>query len=208
MLQTLRGTQSEISNLKQLSNDWFNLLLDYKTSEVRLKILHLGYLCYCSSSRALIFCAQDPTKPENVDVVVFGLIRLLHAIVCGSRQAVRREILPGRFVSLQLVSPSTKDESNFGSGVARKIFWTHLFPPRDERVRDFEPSQPIVSPQTRGLLLEVIFSLVEDDPTQFMWLLQDMSELVPVYPNQEGEFHVWDVIGRATANSSRIFLFL
>lgn len=57
-------------------------------------------------------------------------------------------------------------------------------------MRDLKQSHPIVSPQTRGLLLELVFSLVEDEPTQFMWLLQDMSELVPVYPNQEGEFHV------------------
>ena len=47
--------------------------------------------------------------------------------------------------------------------------------------------QPIISPQTRGFLLEIVFSLVEDDPTQFIWLLQDMAQLVPIYPNQDGE---------------------
>lgn len=47
--------------------------------------------------------------------------------------------------------------------------------------------QPIISPQTRGFLLEIVFSLVEDDATQFIWLLQDMAQLVPIYPNQDGE---------------------
>jgi ubiquitin carboxyl-terminal hydrolase 34 len=36
--------------------------------------------------------------------------------------------------------------------------------------------------------MEIIFTLVKDDPTQFMWLLQDMCRLVPIYPNQEGEW--------------------
>lgn len=34
MLQTLGAAQSEISNLKQLSDDWFDLLLGYTTTEV------------------------------------------------------------------------------------------------------------------------------------------------------------------------------
>jgi ubiquitin carboxyl-terminal hydrolase 34 len=35
--------------------------------------------------------------------------------------------------------------------------------------------------------MEIIFTLVKNDPTQFMWLLEDMEDLVPVFPNQEGE---------------------
>jgi ubiquitin carboxyl-terminal hydrolase 34 len=35
--------------------------------------------------------------------------------------------------------------------------------------------------------MEIIFTLVKNDPTQFMWLLEDMEDLVPVFPNQEGK---------------------
>jgi ubiquitin carboxyl-terminal hydrolase 34 len=35
--------------------------------------------------------------------------------------------------------------------------------------------------------MEIIFTLVKDDPTQFMWLLEDMNDLVPVYSDQEGK---------------------
>jgi ubiquitin carboxyl-terminal hydrolase 34 len=76
---------------------------------------------------------------------------------------------------------------NFHSGIARKLFWKHLFPHPEEKVRELEPSQPVVFPETRSLLLEILFSLVHDDPTQFMWLLEDMDRLVPVYPDSEGE---------------------
>ncbi|KAK4237057.1 hypothetical protein C8A03DRAFT_16355 [Achaetomium macrosporum] len=148
MLQTLQETQSEIANLKQLSDDWFDVLLGYTTTE-------------------------DPTKPANTDPVAAGLIRLLHAIICASDETVSREILPE-------------------SGVARKIFWRHLFPPRNETTREYEPSHPIANPQTRGWLLEIIFTLVKDDPTQFMWLLEDMDNLVPVYPKEE-EFYSYEL---------------
>ncbi len=35
--------------------------------------------------------------------------------------------------------------------------------------------------------MELIFTLVKDDPTQLMWLLEDMDDMVPVYPTQEGK---------------------
>ena len=34
--------------------------------------------------------------------------------------------------------------------------------------------------------MELIFTLVKDDPTQLMWLLEDMDDMVPVHPAQEG----------------------
>lgn len=36
MLQTLQESQSQSLGLKELSSDWFDLLLDYTTSEVGL----------------------------------------------------------------------------------------------------------------------------------------------------------------------------
>ncbi|GAB1320503.1 USP domain-containing protein [Madurella fahalii] len=149
MFQTLRDDQPGILNLRDLANDWLELLLGHTTSE-------------------------DPTKPDNVDFVASSLIRLLHSLICGSSRTVRREILPP-------------------SGVARKLFWKHLFPDPDDKARELEPSEPIVFPETRGLLLEIIFSLVEDDPTQFMWLLEDLDRLVPVYPNSEGDFYDYEL---------------
>lgn len=35
--------------------------------------------------------------------------------------------------------------------------------------------------------MEIIFTMVKDDPTEFMWLLEDMEELVPVFVNQDGK---------------------
>ncbi|KAK4252308.1 hypothetical protein C7999DRAFT_27033 [Corynascus novoguineensis] len=148
MLQTLEQTQPEILDLKQLSNDWFSLLLDYTTSE-------------------------DLTKPAELDVVAAGLVRLLHTIVCRSER-LGQDVLPKR-------------------GVARKIFWKHLFPPRGNYEREFGPGQPIACPQTRGWLMEMIFTMVKDDPTEFMWLLEDMEELVPVFVNQDGDVYAYEL---------------
>ncbi len=72
-------------------------------------------------------------------------------------------------------------------GIGRKIFWKHLFPPRGVETRESGPNRAIACPQTRSWLMEIIFTLVKDDPTQLMWLLEDMDELVPVSPTQEGE---------------------
>ncbi len=89
----------------------------------------------------------------------------------------------------------------FCRGVGRKIFWKHLFPPREDAAREFGPSRPIACPQTRGWLMELIFTLVKDDPTQLMWLLEDMDDMVPVYPAQEGwrcrmvcEMSIWLIV--------------
>ncbi|KAK4157923.1 hypothetical protein C8A00DRAFT_29151 [Chaetomidium leptoderma] len=149
MLQTLEEAQSERLNLKQLSSDWFDLLLSYTTSE-------------------------DLTRPTESDLVAAGLVRLLHAIVCKGSERAGRDILPVR-------------------GVGRKIFWKHLFPPRDEAAIEFAPSRPIACPQTRGWLMEIIFTLVKDDPTQFMWLLEDMDDMVPVFTAPDGDTYVYEL---------------
>ncbi|KAK4140337.1 uncharacterized protein C8A04DRAFT_15044 [Dichotomopilus funicola] len=117
---------------------------------------------------------EDLTKPAETDMIAAGMIRLVHVIVCRSSERAGRDILPSR-------------------GMARKIFWKHLFPPRDEVARAIGPSQPIACPQTRGWLMEIIFTLVKDDPTQYMWLLEDMDELVPVFFNQDGEHYAYEL---------------
>ncbi|KAL2134738.1 hypothetical protein VTI74DRAFT_10980 [Chaetomium olivicolor] len=150
MFRTLQHAQPETLDLKQLAKDWFDLLLGYTTSE-------------------------DPTRPDNVDMVAAGLIRLLHMVVCPSGGSVNKgEILPER-------------------GVARRIFWKHLFQRRKDGVGDFEFTRPITCVQTRGWLLEIIFTLVKDDPTQFRWLLDDLYELAPVFSSQDGEFYAYDL---------------
>jgi hypothetical protein len=51
MLQTLQEAQPETLDLEQLSDDWFSLLLDYTTTEVRLKTLkpHGRWILTCAS---------------------------------------------------------------------------------------------------------------------------------------------------------------
>ena len=36
------------------------------------------------------------------------------------------------------------------------------------------------------MLMEIILALVGDDPTQVYWLMEDLNELVPVFPDEEG----------------------
>ncbi|KAK4106515.1 hypothetical protein N658DRAFT_21639 [Parathielavia hyrcaniae] len=149
MLQILEEAQSETLKLKQLSKEWFSILLGYTTSE-------------------------DLTKPAEVDVVAAGFIRLVHYITCTISERVGRDILPV-------------------SGVGRRIFWKHLFPPREDWATRLGHARPVACPQTRGWLMEIIFTLVKDDPTQFMWLLEDMGDLVPVYSEQEGDSYTYDL---------------
>jgi ubiquitin carboxyl-terminal hydrolase 34 len=49
-------------------------------------------------------------------------------------------------------------------------------------------SRPILQTQSRGLLIDVIFSLVDGDSTQLMWLLEDLNELLPLFPEEEGRY--------------------
>ncbi|KAK4123811.1 hypothetical protein N657DRAFT_680934 [Parathielavia appendiculata] len=149
MLQTLEEAQPRTLNLKDLSHEWFSLLLSYTTSE-------------------------DLTRPAEIDVVAAGFIRLLHYITCTISERIGRDILPV-------------------SGVGRRIFWKHLFPRREDGARRVGHARPIACPQTRGWLMEIIFTLVKDDPTQFMWLLEDMGDLVPVYSEQEGDPYAYEL---------------
>ncbi|KAK0630801.1 hypothetical protein B0T17DRAFT_231975 [Bombardia bombarda] len=107
---------------------------------------------------------EDVTKPGIVDRAVTGLIRLLHGIICSHD-------IPGH-----------QQEMLRLKGVARKIFWKHLYPPMDGRLA---PSRPILSQDGRTMLFEMIFSLVEGDQDQIEMLLEDLNELVPVYPEEE-----------------------
>ncbi|SPQ22462.1 4cc22c61-bf1b-4482-8892-2926799c2547 [Thermothielavioides terrestris] len=148
MLRTLQDAGSEIANAKQLSDDWFNLLLNYTTTE-------------------------DPTKPANVDLVAAGLVRLLHALVCLGNEDISQDVLPA-------------------SGVARKLFWKHLFPPRNETTGEYEPSHPIACDETRRWLKEIICTVVKGDRAQLMWALEDNGDLVPVYPEEE-DFYSYEL---------------
>ncbi|AEO57729.1 hypothetical protein MYCTH_2304264 [Thermothelomyces thermophilus ATCC 42464] len=118
--------------------------------------------------------SEDLTRPAEPDVVAAGLVRLLHTIICRRGEQVGRGVLSRR-------------------GLARRIFWKHLFPPREEYEKEFGPGRPIACPQTRGWLMEIIFTMVKDDPTEFMWLLEDMDDLVPVFPNQEGDVYAYEL---------------
>lgn len=111
----------------------------------------------------------------------------MHHLVCSTSEQVGRDILPVRSVAAPRPR-SVELNLNFShsGSVGRRIFWRHLFPPREEVPRQLGLGRPISCPQTRGLLIEIIFTLVKDDPTQFMWLLEDLNDLVLVGSEQEG----------------------
>ncbi|KAK3357400.1 hypothetical protein B0T25DRAFT_452553 [Lasiosphaeria hispida] len=116
---------------------------------------------------------EDLTHPEVTDVVAMTLIRLLHSILSTEEFPAPRDIFPA-------------------AGVARKIFWKHLFPPFENENRSGELIRPIINAESRSMLIEIIFALIEDDSTQLTWLLEDLNELVPVYP-EEDEFYAYDL---------------
>jgi ubiquitin carboxyl-terminal hydrolase 34 len=53
--------------------------------------------------------------------------------------------------------------------------------------------------------MEIIFRLVKDDPTQYMWLVDDMNDLVPVFPNLDGELHRQKPSNRDTADLPDVY---
>ena len=107
---------------------------------------------------------EDLTQPEYTDEVAAGLVKLLQAIMCGDARPTAQEVQPSR-------------------GLARKLFWKHLFP---------DPSigaglgRPILTTRTRTTLLEIMMNLIEGDQKQISYLIADLNELVPVYPDEEG----------------------
>ncbi|KAK4163484.1 ubiquitin carboxyl-terminal hydrolase 34 [Cladorrhinum sp. PSN259] len=119
--------------------------------------LLLGYQTY-----------EDATKPRLVDDVASHLISLLqtltHSLTSEGDQAIRRGILPT-------------------DGVAAKLFWKHLFPATDEKAKQYESGNPIITSQTRAMLLDIVLCLVRDDEAQFSQLINDMADLVAVNPN-------------------------
>ncbi|KAK3375132.1 hypothetical protein B0H63DRAFT_268265 [Podospora didyma] len=115
---------------------------------------------------------EDVTQPDVVDLNASNLIRLLHSIIAGSGQP--REIRSTR-------------------NLARTIFWRHLFPPFETGgQRVVEPHRPIIHPQSRMMLIQIIFGLIDDDPVQSKWLLEDLNELVPVGVDEE-DFYAYDL---------------
>jgi ubiquitin carboxyl-terminal hydrolase 34 len=124
------------------------------------------------------------TQPEICDFVANGLIRLLHTILCWDENSPNREVLPMVYVPPFRHSPDLEGLT-LPRGVARKIFWTHLFPLLEKEGK-FEANRPILYPQSRGMLIEIVFALIENDSDQFLSLLEDLDELVPVYPDEDG----------------------
>ncbi|KAK0645991.1 hypothetical protein B0T16DRAFT_412380 [Cercophora newfieldiana] len=107
---------------------------------------------------------EDVTQPDMIDHVASFLTRLLHSVLCAKGSPLRQEINPER-------------------GIARRIFWKHLFP-QFGRPAKFD-SRPILQSQTRGMLIDVIFSLIEGDSTQLMWLVHDLNDLLPLFPEED-----------------------
>ncbi|KAK3380099.1 hypothetical protein B0T24DRAFT_519847 [Lasiosphaeria ovina] len=116
---------------------------------------------------------EDLTQPDIVDHVASSLIQLLHTIVCSSEQ-------------------TRNWNAKASSGLARQIFWKHLFPPVDAEAKS-EPIRPVLNPQSRIMLTQIMFGLIDGDSPQTMWLLEDLDELVPVFPDEE-EFYGYELL--------------
>lgn len=67
------------------------------------------------------------------------------------------------------------------------MFWKHLFPPFEaDGGVGLETAKPILCLQSRQMMMEMIISLVRDDPVQLGWLFEDLNELVPFYNEENG----------------------
>jgi hypothetical protein len=66
------------------------------------------------------------------------------------------------------------------------LFWKHLFPPFENDDTQ-EPMKPILLHNSRVALIQIIFALVDEDPSQTTWLLEDLNELVPFYIEGDGK---------------------
>ncbi|KAK3340714.1 hypothetical protein B0H65DRAFT_268095 [Neurospora tetraspora] len=111
---------------------------------------------------------EDPTQPSKVDVAVSGLIDLIWAIVTGHQ-----------------------DLGDTLAGVARKIYWQHLYPPLG--TKEAESSRPIITDTTRDRLWSIVLVLVGVDPTQFSWLIGDLKALTPPRPDPEYHPYLYEV---------------
>ncbi|KAK4456144.1 ubiquitin carboxyl-terminal hydrolase 34 [Podospora aff. communis PSN243] len=144
----------------ELCLETFRILRDAKSPILEVQ----RHLCDWSTLLLGYTTFEDVTQPDIIDLVASFLARLLHSILCVKGSSLRQELTPPR-------------------GVAREIFWKHLFPPFIREGKS--DSRPILQTQTRGLLIEVIFSLIEGDSTQLVWLLEDLNELLPLFPEEE-----------------------
>jgi ubiquitin carboxyl-terminal hydrolase 34 len=124
-------------------------ILDPATLFSRLSALLLSYTTY-----------EDITRPDLVDVVASGLIRLMHCIVSFAESPI--------------------DDPKF----PRRVFWKHMFPPMEETERPEIP-RPILSTSSRVMLIQIIFKLVGSDSGLVQNLLNDLDALVP-HPVNDG----------------------
>ncbi|KAJ9131667.1 Ubiquitin carboxyl-terminal hydrolase 34 [Pleurostoma richardsiae] len=134
MFRALRDADSPVLNLRETLSECSKLILMYTTYE-------------------------DVTQPELVDLAAFGLIRLLHCILCSAGHMVPAELLPER-------------------GFARKLFWKHLFPPPAEEAHAADTGT-VLHNHSRGMLIDIISTLVDQDEEQLTYLFEDLNRLVP-----------------------------
>ncbi|KAK1773820.1 hypothetical protein QBC45DRAFT_66178 [Copromyces sp. CBS 386.78] len=111
---------------------------------------------------------EDPTQPSKVDVAVSGLIDLIWAIVRAHQ-----------------------DLGGALAGVARKIYWQHLYPPLG--TKEAENFRPIITDTTRDKLWSIVLVLVGEDPTQVSWLIGDLKALTPPRPDPDYHPYLYEV---------------
>ncbi|KAK3391910.1 hypothetical protein B0T20DRAFT_488983 [Sordaria brevicollis] len=111
---------------------------------------------------------EDPTQPSKVDVAVSGLIGLIWEIVTGPHHL-----------------------GDTLAGVARKLFWAHLYPPLG--TNEAESFRPIITDSTRDKLWSIILILVGEDVTQLSWLIGDLKALTPPRPDPEYHPYLYEI---------------
>jgi ubiquitin carboxyl-terminal hydrolase 34 len=122
---------------------------------------------------------------EPEDVVAAGLIKILHCCMQIDKAIVKNNVFSGY---VGVVAPQYAPQylsADMPSGLARQLFWRHLFPP--QRHRRTEPiRRPLLCTRTRERLWEILVALVKRNRMEFEWMLQDLASLVPFEKDEDG----------------------
>lgn len=118
------------------------------------------------------------TKPHLIDDVAGHLVKLLHTLLLSCASSSGRESIGDILLA---------------GDVAAKLFWKHLYPATEDNARQFESGKPVLTSQTRSMLMDIILRVVQDDETQFSQLIGNMYDLVTLGPPDDGEIYQYEL---------------
>ncbi|CAK7235609.1 hypothetical protein SCUCBS95973_009325 [Sporothrix curviconia] len=128
--------------------------------------------------------SEDITQPDCADYAMFGLTRLFRSIYRASQNLDLIDVLPANFVN--------------------RLFWKHLFPPwrsnsdanvtgSDAAVAQASCPRIVVNSQTRALLMNVIFDIVDDDIRLLPSSIRNLDQLVPCEKGEDDELYHYEL---------------